>query len=155
LLPHKFAWKYEAVGLNRPAESNKATYVKGLGRASGLRGLGLRPRPDPYHELRPLPLGAHALVVVEDPVAPRALQPANVVEPEAPRPEDPELALVAAVRALDQAVPLSLLVSLALKRFQPGLRGLEVTALLGRITTALGRDSSQSIGKGTSTYKDV
>jgi len=46
-------------------------------------------------------------------------------------------------------------VSLALKRFQPGLRGLEVIALLGRITTALGRDSFQSIGKGTSTYKDM
>jgi len=44
----------KAVGLNQPAEGNKATYVKGLGRASGLRGLGLRPRPDPYHELRPL-----------------------------------------------------------------------------------------------------
>jgi len=131
--------------------------------ASGLRGLGLRPRPDPYHELRPLPLGAHALVVVEDPVAPQALNPADVIEPEvprledpeAPRPEDPELALVAAVRALDQAVPLSLPVSLALKRFQPSLRGPEVTALLGRITTALGRASSQSIREGTSTYKDV
>ncbi|MCQ4448687.1 MAG: hypothetical protein NO076_05535, partial [Sulfolobales archaeon] len=58
---------------------------------------------------------------------------------EAPRPEDPELALVAAVRALDQAVPRSLPVSLALKRFQPGLKGLEVIALLRRITTALGR----------------
>jgi len=38
-------------------------------------------------------------------MAPRALHPANAVEPEAPRLEDPELALVAAVRALDQAVP--------------------------------------------------
>jgi len=95
----------KAVGINQPAEDNGAIYVKGLGMASGLRGLGLRPRRDPYHELRPLPLGAHALVVVEDPMAPRALHPANVVEPEAPRLEDPELALVAAVRALDQAVP--------------------------------------------------
>jgi len=121
-------------------------YVKGLGRASGLRGLGLRPRPDPYHELRPLPLGAHALVVVEDTVAPRALHPANVVEPEAPRPEDPELALVAAVRALDQAVPLSLPVSLALKRFQPSLKGLEAIALLRRITMALDMALSRSTG---------
>jgi len=153
---HKFAWKrVEAVGLNQPAEGDEATYVKGLGGASGLRGLGLRPRPDPYHELRPLPLGAHALVVVEDPVAPQALHPADVVEPEAPRPEDPELALVAAVRALDQAVPLSLPVSLALKRFQPGLRGLEVIDLLGRITTALGRALPQLIREGTSTYKDM
>jgi len=116
--------------------------------ASGLRGLGLRPRPDPYHELRPLPLGAHAPVVVEDPVAPRALHPANVIEPEAPRLEDPELALVAAVRALDQAVPRSLPVSLALKRFQPGLKGLEVIALLGRITTALGRALPQPSREG-------
>jgi len=46
-------------------------------------------------------------------------------------------------------------VSLALKRFQPGLRGLEVIALLRRITTALGRASPQSIREGTSTYKDV
>ncbi len=153
---HKFAWKrVEAVGLNKPAEGDGATHVKGLGGASGLRGLGLRLRPDPYHELRPLPLGAHALVVVEDPVAPRALHPANVVEPEAPRPEDPELALVAAVRALDQAVPLSLPVSLALKRFQLGLRGLKVIALLRRITTALDRDSSQLIREGTLTYKDM
>jgi len=141
---HKFAWKcVEAIGLNQPAEGDEATYVKGLGTASGLRGLGLRPRPDPYHELRPLPFGAHALVVVEDPVAPQALNPADVIEPEAPRLEDPELGLVAAVRALDQAVPRSLPVSLALKRFQPGLRGLEVIALLRRITTALGRASSQ------------
>jgi len=88
-------------------------------------------------------------------VAPWALHPANVIEPEAPRPEDPELALVAAVRALDQAVPLSLPVSLALKRFQPGLRGLEVIALLRRITTALGRALPQSIREGTLTYKDV
>jgi len=153
---HKFAWKcVEAIGLNQPAEGDEATYVKGLGTASGLRGLGLRPRPDPYHELRPLPCGAHALVVVEDAMAPWALHPANVVEPEAPRPEDPELALVAAVRALDQAVPLSLPVSLALKRFQPGLRGLEVIALLRRITTALGRASPQPTRKGTLTYKDV
>jgi len=50
-----------------------------------------------------------------------------------------ELALVAAVRALDQAVPCSLPVSLALKRFQPGLRGLEVIALLGCITRDLSR----------------
>jgi len=42
------------------AEGDWATYIKGLGGASGPRGLGLRPRPDPYHELRPLPLGAHA-----------------------------------------------------------------------------------------------
>ncbi|MCG2865601.1 MAG: hypothetical protein L7H04_07000 [Vulcanisaeta sp.] len=88
-------------------------------------------------------------------MAPRALHPANVVEPEAPRPEDPELALVAAVRALDQAVPLSLPVSLALKRFQLGLRGLKVIALLRRITTALDRDSSQLIREGTLTYKDM
>jgi len=131
------------LGINQPAEGYGTTYVKGLGRASGLRGLGLRPRPDPYHELRPLPLGAHALVVVEDPVAPRALHPADVIEPEVPRLEDPELGLVAAVRALDQAAPRSLPVGLALKRFQPGLKGLEVIALLRRITTALGRASSQ------------
>ena len=88
-------------------------------------------------------------------MAPRALQPANVVEPEAPRLEDPELALVATVRALDQAVPRSLPVSLALKRFQPGLRGLEVIALLGRITTALDRASSQSIRESALKYKDL
>lgn len=105
--------------------------------ASGLRGLGLRPRPDPYHELRPLPLGAHALVVVEDPVAPQALNPADVIEPEAPRPEDPELGLIAAVRALDHAVPLPLPMSLDIKSFRPGLKSTEVIALLGRITTAL------------------
>jgi len=98
----------KAVGLNQPAEGNGATHVKGLGGASGLRGLGLRPRPDPYHELRPPPLGAHALVVVEDPVAPRALHPANVIESEAPRLEDPELALVAAVRASNHIPRLSL-----------------------------------------------
>jgi len=46
-------------------------------------------------------------------------------------------------------------VSLALKRFQLGLRGPEVIALMRRITTALGRDSSQSIREGTLTYKDV
>jgi len=46
-------------------------------------------------------------------------------------------------------------VSLALKRFQSGLRGLEVIDLLGRITTALGRASSQSIREDTLTYKDV
>jgi len=46
-------------------------------------------------------------------------------------------------------------VSLALKRFQLGLRGLEVIALLRRITTALGRALPQSIGKGTLTYKDM
>jgi len=136
-------------------EVDGATYVKGLGRASGPRGLGLRPRPDPYHELRPLPLGTHAPVVVEDAVAPWALHPANVVESEAPRPEDPELALVAAVRALDQAVPRSLPVSPALKRFQPGLRGLEVIALLGRITTALNRALSQSIRESALKYKDM
>jgi len=66
-----------------------------------------------------------------------------------------DFALVAAVRALDQAVPRSLPVSLALKRFQPGLRGLEVVALLRRITTALGRASSQSIREGALTYKDA
>jgi len=44
-------------------------------------------------------------------VAPWALHPANVIEPEAPRLENPELALVAAVRTLDQAVPRSLLVN--------------------------------------------
>jgi hypothetical protein len=88
-------------------------------------------------------------------VTPRALHRANVVEPEAPRLEDPELALIAAVRALDQAVPLSPPVSLALKRFQPGLKGLEVIALLRRITTALGRALPQLIREGTSTYKDV
>jgi len=46
-------------------------------------------------------------------------------------------------------------VSLALKRFQPGLRGLEVTALLGCITTALNKALSQPIGEGTLTYKDL
>jgi len=46
-------------------------------------------------------------------------------------------------------------VILALKRFQPGLRGLEVIALLRRITTALGRASSQPIREGTPTYKDL
>ncbi|MCQ4449028.1 MAG: hypothetical protein NO076_07330 [Sulfolobales archaeon] len=45
--------------------------------------------------------------------------------------------------------------SLALKRFQLGLRGLEVIALLGRITTALDRALSQSIRKDMSTYKDM
>ena len=88
-------------------------------------------------------------------MAPWALHPANVIEPEAPRLEDPELALVAAVRALDQAVPLSSLASLALKRFQLGLRGLEAIALLGRITTALNRALSQPIREGTLTYKDA
>jgi len=88
-------------------------------------------------------------------VAPQALNPADVIEPEVPRLEDPELALVAAVRALDQAVPRLLPVSPALKRFQPGLRGLEVIAFLGRITTALDRALPQSIREGTSTYKDV
>jgi len=92
--------------------------------ASWLRGLGLRPRPDPYHELRPLPLGAHALVVVEDPVAPQALNPADVIEPEVPRLEDPELGLVAAVRALDQAASLLLSVGLAIKSFRRASRAL-------------------------------
>jgi len=46
-------------------------------------------------------------------------------------------------------------VSLALKRFQPGLRGLEVTALLRRITMALDMALPQSIREGASTYKDV
>jgi hypothetical protein len=46
-------------------------------------------------------------------------------------------------------------VSLALKRFQLGLKGLEVIALLRRITTTLGKASSQPIREGTSTYKDV
>jgi hypothetical protein len=46
-------------------------------------------------------------------------------------------------------------VSLALKRFQLGLRGLEVIALLRRITTALGKALPQSIREGASTYKDV
>jgi hypothetical protein len=46
-------------------------------------------------------------------------------------------------------------VSLALKRFQLGLRGLKVIALLRRITTALDRDSSQLIREGTLTYKDM
>jgi len=45
--------------------------------------------------------------------------------------------------------------ALDLKRFQLGLRGLKVIALLGRITTALGRVSSQSIREGTLTYKDL
>jgi len=76
-------------------------------------------------------------------VAPQALHHANVIEPEAPRLEDPELSLVAAVRALDQAVPRPLPVSLALKRFQPSLKGLEAIALLVRITMALGRASSR------------
>jgi len=120
-----------------------------------MRGLGLRPRPDPYHELRPPPLWAHALVVIEDSVAPQALHHANAVESEAPRLEDPELALVAAVRALDQAVPCSLPVSLTLKRFQPGLRGLEVIALLRRITTVLGRASPQPIRESALKYKDL
>jgi len=44
---------------------------------------------------------------------------------------------------------------LALKRFLLGLKGLEAIALLRRITTALDRALSQSIGKGTLTYKDV
>jgi hypothetical protein len=46
-------------------------------------------------------------------------------------------------------------VSLALKHFQPGLRGLEVIALLRRITTTLDRALPQSIREGTLTYKDV
>jgi hypothetical protein len=46
-------------------------------------------------------------------------------------------------------------VSLALKRFQPGLRGLEAIDLLRRITTALGRDSFQLIREGRLTYKDM
>jgi len=45
--------------------------------------------------------------------------------------------------------------SLALKRFQLGLRDLEVTALLRRITTALGRALPQLIRESTSTYKDM
>jgi hypothetical protein len=45
--------------------------------------------------------------------------------------------------------------SLALKRFQPGLRGLEVIALLRRITTALGRALPQPIREGRLTYKNV
>jgi len=88
-------------------------------------------------------------------MAPWALHPANVIEPEAPRLEDPELALVAAVRALDQAVPRSLPVNLGLKRFPSGLRGLEAIALLRRITTALDRALSRSIREGTLTYKDL
>jgi len=44
---------------------------------------------------------------------------------------------------------------LALKRFLLGLKGLEAIALLRHITTALDRDSFQSIGKGTLTYKDM
>jgi len=50
-------------------------------------------------------------------------------------------------------MPHSLPVSLALKRFQPGLRGLEAIALLRRITTALDRALSQSIREGAPTYK--
>jgi hypothetical protein len=46
-------------------------------------------------------------------------------------------------------------VSLALKRFQLGLRSLEVIALLRRITRALGRALPQSIRESTSTYKDM
>jgi hypothetical protein len=46
-------------------------------------------------------------------------------------------------------------VSLALKRFLPGLKGFEVIALLRRITTALNRALSQSIREGTLTYKDM
>jgi hypothetical protein len=46
-------------------------------------------------------------------------------------------------------------VSLALKRFQPGLRGLEVIALLRRITTALNRALSQSIRESALKYKDM
>jgi hypothetical protein len=52
-------------------------------------------------------------------------------------------------------VPLSPLVSLALKRFQLGLKGLEVSAPLRRITMALGKASSQSIREDMLTYKDV
>jgi len=52
-------------------------------------------------------------------------------------------------------VPRSLPVSLALKRFQPSLKGLEAIALLRRITTALDRASPQPTRKGTLTYKDV
>jgi hypothetical protein len=52
-------------------------------------------------------------------------------------------------------VPLSSLVSLALKRFQLGLKGLEAIALLGRITTALERALPQSIGEGTLMYRDA
>jgi len=84
-----------------------------------------------------------------------AIEHLYVIKFELPRHMLLELALVAAVRALDQAVPCSLLVSLALKCFQPGLRGLEVTALLRRITTALGRALPRSIREGTSTYKDM
>jgi hypothetical protein len=46
-------------------------------------------------------------------------------------------------------------VSLALKRFQPGLKGLEVIAFLGRITTALDRALPQLIREVRLTYKDV
>jgi len=56
---------------------------------------------------------------------------------------------------LTKPCPRLLPVSLTLKRFQPGLRGLEVIAFLGRITTALDRALPQSIREGTSTYKDV
>jgi hypothetical protein len=45
--------------------------------------------------------------------------------------------------------------SLDIKSFRPGLKSTEVIALLGRITTALGRVSFQSIREGTLTYKDL
>jgi hypothetical protein len=46
-------------------------------------------------------------------------------------------------------------VNLALKRFLLGLKGLEVIALLRRITTALDRALPQPIKEGTATYKDA
>jgi hypothetical protein len=46
-------------------------------------------------------------------------------------------------------------VSLALKRFQPSLKGLEAIALLRRITTALGRASPQPIRESALKYKDA
>jgi hypothetical protein len=46
-------------------------------------------------------------------------------------------------------------VSLALKRFQLGLKGLEAIALLRRITTTVDRASSQPTREGTPTYKDL
>jgi hypothetical protein len=66
-----------------------------------------------------------------------AIEHLYVIKFELPRHILLELALVAAVRALDQAAPLSLPVGLDIKNFRPGLRDLKVIALLGRITTAL------------------
>ena len=94
-------------------------------------------------------------MIPESSTAPRTLVEIYIPPAIFPSLKELEFALVSTIRAFNQAVPRSLPVSLALKRFQPGLRGLEVIALLGRITTALGRALPQSIREGTSTYKDV